>query len=168
MYATLHGVHMDKTGVAAKLHELASGNEQRTEVAKLRAVFDDVEAALAAGVKRAAILQVLCESGLKMNQRTFDTQVYRIRQSRKAAAANSATARPEKADKAPSIQPMAEDGAQVSVKDEMLPADNSDPLTTKDSNVRYPDIQRSQEKARRYINGPLAFDVDHLFKKGNQ
>ena len=158
---------MDKTGVAAKLRELATGNDHRKEVAKLRAVFDDVEAALAAGVKRAAILQVLCESGLRMNQRTFDTQLYRIRQSRKAGTANSA-AQPNKADKALPIQPMAEESTQAPVTDGMLPADNSKPLTTKDASVRYPDIQQSQEKARRYINGPLAFDVDHLFKKGNQ
>jgi hypothetical protein len=168
MCPTLHGVHMDKTGVAAKLRELASGNEQRTEVAKLRAVFDDVEAALAAGVKRAAILRVLCESGLKMNQRTFDTQVYRIRQSRKAVAANPAAARPEKADEAPPIPTTAEDKTQASVMGDMLPAENSAPLITNDANVRYPDIQQSQEKARRYISGPLDFDVDHLFKKGNQ
>lgn len=162
---------MDKTGVAAKLRELANGNEQRKEIAKLRAVFDDVEAALAAGVKRSAVLEVLRESGIKMNQGTFDTQVYRIRQSRKAALAESATAKAtgkaEKTDTASTTQTMPTEAGPVPVMGDAPPNDDSDSLTAKDANVRYPDIQQAQEKARRYISGPLDFDVDNLFKKGN-
>jgi hypothetical protein len=165
MSAHFDGVFMDKTGVAARLRELASGNEQRKEIAKLRAVFDDVEAALAAGVKRAAVLEVLREGGLKMNQGTFDTQVYRIRQRRKAAIAKSAGTQ---VDQAPAIPTTPADRTQVPVMDDAVAADISDPLTAKDAEVRYPDIQQAQEKARRYISGPLDFDLDNLFKKGNK
>jgi hypothetical protein len=165
MCASLYGVNMDTTGVAAKLRELATGNEQRKEIAKLRAVFDDVEAALAAGVKRAAVLEVLREGGLKMNQGTFDTQVYRIRQSRKAAIAKSTA---EKVDKAPSTQATPANGTTVPVMDDATATDKGDPITAKDAEPRYPDIQQAQEKARRYISGPLDFDLDNLFKKGNK
>jgi hypothetical protein len=158
---------MDKAEVAAKLRELASGNDQRKEIAKLRAVFDDVEAALAAGVKRTAVLDVLRENGLKMNQGTFDTQVYRIRQSRKAAIAKSAPAQVEKADEAPTTLTIPAEATEVPVLDDPAPTDNSDPPTARDLNVRYSDIQQAQAKARRYISGPLDFDVDNLFKKGN-
>jgi hypothetical protein len=162
MSATFYGANMDKTGVAAKLRELATGNEQRKEIAKLRAVFDDVEAALAAGVKRSAILAVLRENGLNMSQGTFDTQVYRIRQSRKAAMAKAATDQAGTADQAPSARTTPAEETQAPV------TDDSDPLAMKEAQVRYPDIQQSQEKARRYISGPLDFDVDNLFNKGNQ
>jgi hypothetical protein len=165
MSATLYGANMDKAGVAAKLRELATGNEQRKEIAKLRAVFDDVEAALAAGVKRTAVLAVLRENGLNMNQGTFDTQVYRIRQSRKADIAKSAAAQSEKADAAPTATTPAEE-PQAPVVDDAAPTDSSAPLTAEDANVRYPDIQQAQAKARRYISGPLDFDLDNLFKKG--
>jgi hypothetical protein len=168
MCASLYGVNMDTTGVAAKLRELATGNEQRKEIAKLRAVFDDVEAALAAGVKRAAVLEVLREGGLKMNQGTFDTQVYRIRQSRKAAIAKSTA---EKVDKKPSTQATPAtpaNGTTVPVMDDATATDKGDPITAKDAEVRYPDIEQAQEKARRYISGPLYFYLDNLFKKGNQ
>jgi hypothetical protein len=168
MSATLCGANMDKAEVAAKLLELANGNEQRKEIAKLRAVFDDVEAALAAGVKRTAVLEVLRENGLKMNQGTFDTQVYRIRQSRKAAVAKPTAAQAEKADEAPTTGTFPTEATEVPVMDDAPPADKSDPLTAKDANVRYSDIQQAQEKARRYISGPLDFDVDNLFKKGNE
>jgi hypothetical protein len=168
MSATLYGVNMDKTGVAAKLQELANGTEQRKEIAKLRAVFDDVEAALAAGVKRAAILEVLRANGLKMNQGTFDTQIYRIRQSRKAVSAKSAATKAGKETNEPStIGTTPAETAQVPVTDDVSATANSDPLAAKDASVRYPDIHQSQEKARRYISGPLDFDVDNLFKKGN-
>jgi hypothetical protein len=169
MSPILFGVNMDKTGVAAKLRELATGNEQRKEIAKLRAVFDDVEAALAAGVKRTAVLEVLRENGLKMNQGTFDTQVYRIRQSRKAAAAKSATAQAEDAGKAPAIQAGPAQATQAPVMDNAAPSESSTAAAKeiKDTKVRYPDLQQSQEKARRYISGPLDFDVDNLLKKGN-
>ncbi|MGV3656090.1 MAG: hypothetical protein ACO1N5_17955 [Noviherbaspirillum sp.] len=155
---------MEKTGVAARLRELATGNEQRKEVAKLRAVFDDVEAALAAGVKRTAILEVLREGGLKMSQGTFDTQVYRIRKSRKALVAGTASAPAAKPDAAP--EPAQADAAKAPAAD--APPAQVAPDTGTQAPVRLPDIQQSQEKARRYISGPLDFDVDNLIKKGNQ
>jgi hypothetical protein len=52
--------------------------------------------------------------------------------------------------------------------DDAVTADSSDPLAAKDAEPRYPDIQQAQEKARRYISGPLDFDLDNLFKKGNK
>jgi hypothetical protein len=119
-------------------------------------------------VKRTAVLEVLRENGLKMSQGTFDTQVYRIRQSRKAAIAKSAAVQTEETDKAPTTLTPQAVATQVPVIDDAAPTDNGDPLTAKDAHVRYPDIQQAQEKARRYISGPLDFDVDNLFKKGNQ
>lgn len=73
---------MDKTGVSAALQALARSDDKRPEAARLRDVFDDVEAALAAGVSRADVLAALHDQGFTMTLRTFDSALYRIRKER--------------------------------------------------------------------------------------
>lgn len=149
---------MDKSDVAAQLRELANGSEHRKEIAKLRSVFDDVEAAIAAGVKRQAILEVLCKQGLRMDRKTFDMQIYRIRQSRKKAAPEPDTAgEPGKAE-LPGTDETAVQHDAASVQAPAIEAGNA---------LRI-DIEKSKEKARRYISGPFDLDVDKLLNKGNE
>lgn len=73
---------MTKTSVADVLRELASGDKSRSETARLRDVFGEVEAALAAGVSRSAVLEALHREGFTMTLKSFESALYRIRKQR--------------------------------------------------------------------------------------
>ena len=85
----------EKQPLAEQLRALAAGERHRSEAARLRDVFDEIEAALRAGVSRQAILDALHEHGFTMNLRSFDTAMYRIRQKRRLAPAQ---VKPQQAD----------------------------------------------------------------------
>lgn len=74
---------MDKNSVAEALRALA-GSESRSETARLREVFDEVETALSAGVSRTAILETLHEQGFTMTAKSFESALYRLRKQREA------------------------------------------------------------------------------------
>ncbi|WP_216658154.1 hypothetical protein [Halomonas hibernica] len=76
---------MDKNSVSDVLRGLAEGDKARSETARLRDVVDEVEAALAAGVSRAAILEALHSQGFTMTLKSFESALYRIRRQRKKA-----------------------------------------------------------------------------------
>lgn len=76
---------MTKTSTSDALKALASGTDARSETAKLRDVFDDVENALKAGVKRQAVLETLKDAGINLTLKGFDTALHRIRKQRKKA-----------------------------------------------------------------------------------
>lgn len=75
---------MNKEKIAASLRALAADENKRSKAARLRDVFDEVEATLAAGVTRADVLQVLNAQGLDMSMATFDSTMARLRAQRKA------------------------------------------------------------------------------------
>src|SRR5262245_20244310 len=89
------GVRM-KDRLEEKLDALLR-SESRPQIARLRDVFDRVERALAAGVRREAILKVLQEEGLTFTPQSFVSAVRQIRRERKAAAlkAPSTPAQPQ-------------------------------------------------------------------------
>jgi hypothetical protein len=64
---------------------LASGTQHRSETARLHDVFDEVEAALQAGVRRKAILETLHANGFTMTLRSFESALARLRKRRIAA-----------------------------------------------------------------------------------
>jgi hypothetical protein len=66
-----------------KLHDLAKGNDAKSETAKLRNVFDSVEMAIQSGVSRAAILESMNNEGFHMSLKSFDKAMYRIRKARR-------------------------------------------------------------------------------------
>lgn len=70
---------MDRKAVSERLRALASDDKKRSKAARLREVMDDVEAALAAGVTRADVLDALKAHGLEMSLATFETTLKRIR-----------------------------------------------------------------------------------------
>jgi len=74
---------VDKNSVSEKLRELASNDINRSKAAQLRDVIDDVETALAAGVSRSSIIEILAEYGLEITLKNFDTTLARIRKTRK-------------------------------------------------------------------------------------
>ncbi len=73
---------MTKNSVADVLRALATGDKSRSETARLRDIVDEVEAALAAGVSRAAVLQALNDQGFTMTLKSFESALYRIRKKR--------------------------------------------------------------------------------------
>ena len=77
---------MTKDSVADVLRALATGDKSRSETARLRDIVDEVEAALAAGVSRAAVLDTLNAQGFTMTLKSFESALYRIRKKRTQAA----------------------------------------------------------------------------------
>lgn len=78
------------------LEKLAEGNDGKSQTSKLLGVIDQIEAALAAGVRRATLLETLRPTlGITMNLNGFQTSLYRIRKRRRqgnAAATGQANA----------------------------------------------------------------------------
>ncbi|WP_443691036.1 hypothetical protein [Pseudomonas sp.] len=73
---------MTKDSVADELRALASGDKSRSETARLRDIVAEVEAALSAGVSRAAVLEALNAQGFTMTLKSFESALYRIRKKR--------------------------------------------------------------------------------------
>ena len=77
---------MTNNSVADVLRALATGDKGRSETARLRDIVDEIEAALAAGVSRAAVLETLNAQGFTMTLKSFESALYRIRKKRTQAA----------------------------------------------------------------------------------
>lgn len=94
---------MDLNEINERLRALACDDMRRSEIARLRDVYDNVEAALQAGVKQADVLSELREAGFNMTIATFKSALQRIRKQRLASktlptkAAAKATGRMGKA-----------------------------------------------------------------------
>lgn len=73
---------MTKDSVADVLRALATGDKSRSETARLRDIVNEVEAALAAGVSRVAVLEALNAQGFTMTLKSFESALYRIRKKR--------------------------------------------------------------------------------------
>lgn len=74
---------MGKLKITEKMQELSQGSENRSAIARLRDIFDDIEIALSAGVKREAIWETLKKEGYEMPLKTFESAIYRIRGKKK-------------------------------------------------------------------------------------
>ncbi|WP_334021984.1 hypothetical protein [Burkholderia orbicola] len=77
---------MEKTNVSEVLRALATGDKNRSETARLQDIFDEVQAAIDAGVSRTAILDALHGQGFTMTLKAFESALYRIRKRRAKAA----------------------------------------------------------------------------------
>lgn len=73
---------MKNQTVEEVLQQLAKGTENRSDTARLRDIFETVEATIRAGVSRSAVLQVLNAQGFNMGMRSFENALYRIRKER--------------------------------------------------------------------------------------
>jgi hypothetical protein len=71
-----------KRPLAEALRELAD-NAPRSETERLREIFDDVEAALAAGATREAVHATLQQNGFTFTFTSFKSALQRIRKERK-------------------------------------------------------------------------------------
>lgn len=75
---------MDKASVADALLALTSEMANRSKIAQLREVFQHIEEAQRAGVKNARIVETLNALGFKLDLKSFEMMLYRIRKQRKA------------------------------------------------------------------------------------
>lgn len=80
---------MGENDISARLRALTTDEKRRPETARLRDVFDDVEATLRAGVPQADVLAELHQAGFKMTMASFKSALQRIRKERASAANNS-------------------------------------------------------------------------------
>lgn len=69
--------------VGEALRSLISDTSARSETARLREIFDDVEATLQSGVRREAVLATLHDKGFTMTMASFKSALQRIRKERK-------------------------------------------------------------------------------------
>ncbi|MDD5581331.1 MAG: hypothetical protein PHY16_18940 [Methylobacter sp.] len=74
---------MQKTNIVDELRALATSSEKRPDTARLRDIFNDIEATLTAGVSRADVHKTLQKHGFTMTLRGFETALYRIRKQRR-------------------------------------------------------------------------------------
>lgn len=72
---------MDDQNISNKLEALAKG-KNRSNTAKLREIFEQVEAALYAGALRADVYLALKGSGFSFTFESFELAIYRIRKER--------------------------------------------------------------------------------------
>ena len=84
---------MDRKIASERLRALATNDEKRSTASRLLDVIDDIEAALAAGVSRSAVIEELATLGLEMKPETFYSALKRIRKKRgKPSVPNKAKA----------------------------------------------------------------------------
>lgn len=83
---------MQGNSVAEVLKALAISDNNRSEMSRLRDVFGEVEAALSAGVTRAAVLTALHGQGFAMTTKSFESALYRLRKQRKEDSSRSTVA----------------------------------------------------------------------------
>lgn len=76
---------MEKQDIATRLKALASDDTRRSETARLRDIFDQVERTLKAGVQQDDVLAELHKAGFKMTKTSFKSALQRIRKERGAA-----------------------------------------------------------------------------------
>jgi hypothetical protein len=110
---------MNDTPTAAQaLLALSRSSTARTQVARLRELLPEIEAAQAAGVKHQHILEALNAHGFALSMKAYSVMLYRLRQARArtpetgaAAAAPPSVARTpattEKTTQSPSAAPAA-------------------------------------------------------------
>jgi len=72
---------MDSYNISEILNELAKG-KNRSATARLREIFDEIEVALQAGVRRKDVYGALIKSGFAISFESFELAIYRIRKER--------------------------------------------------------------------------------------
>lgn len=91
----------DITTATQALQALSRSSTARTQVARLRELLPEIEAAQAAGVKHAHILETLNAHGFALSMKSYSVMLHRLRQARaKSAAAGAPSAVPQAAPQA--------------------------------------------------------------------
>ncbi len=105
---------MNDTPTAAQaLLALSRSSTARTQVARLRELLPEIEAAQAAGVKHQYILESLNAHGFALSMKAYSVMLYRLRQARaKNPQASAAAAAPQFAAQVPATTTTTEKTAQ--------------------------------------------------------
>lgn len=74
---------MTENTIVSAIRELTAQDSAKSETARLRAIFDEVEKSLQSGVKQQAMLAVLHSQGFTMTMDSFKSALKRIRKERK-------------------------------------------------------------------------------------
>lgn len=74
---------MNENSVAEALRALVISGSKKSETARLRLVFDEIELAFASGVSRETMLATLHAQGFTMALRGFDSAMHRLRKEHK-------------------------------------------------------------------------------------
>lgn len=72
---------------AASLRALATANENRSKIGRIRALYPEIENAKKAGVSLEKVLETLNEQGMAMSLVSFKTMLHRVRQEVQKATA---------------------------------------------------------------------------------
>lgn len=96
---------MSKPRLSETLRQMAVTDSSRPETARLRDVFNDIEAALGAGVKRVKVLEALHADGFTMTMKSFESALYRIRKQRAQGTALKKEALPVPGQRVPTARP---------------------------------------------------------------
>lgn len=100
---------MDKESITDSLRALATNDEVRSEIAKIKDIFEDIERTIAAGVKIQAIHETLVEKKFtSMTLPGFRSTIQRIRKEREVKMGRRST------DKQPSVDASQEVGMPAS------------------------------------------------------
>lgn len=75
---------METNKAKEALASLVTNGDYRSQTARLRAIFPQVEETLKAGVSRAKVLEALIVQGFSMEMKSFESALYRIRKEIKA------------------------------------------------------------------------------------
>ncbi|MCY1182748.1 hypothetical protein D3C76_1102340 [compost metagenome] len=73
---------MSKESLSKTLQTMTVSDPSRSETARLRDVFQEIEQALASGVSRKKVLEALHADGFTMTLKSFESALYRIRKQR--------------------------------------------------------------------------------------
>ena len=103
----------DTLTAAQALLALSRSSTARTQVARLRELLPDIEAAQAAGVRHQHILDALNAHGFALSLKAYSVMLYRLRQARaKTPQAGTAAAAPLSVARTPVAAATAEKAAQ--------------------------------------------------------
>lgn len=90
----MHNDPMDKQAIVTQLHALQADDAKRSNAARLRDVFPEVERTLASGVTRMEVIKALKENNIVFTLNGFDSTMARIRRQRGKTAAPAAAPGP--------------------------------------------------------------------------
>ncbi|WP_434152220.1 hypothetical protein ACR2R6_23450 (plasmid) [Methylocaldum gracile subsp. desertum] len=136
---------MTKKNASDALRKLAAGTAARSATAMLRDIFDDIENAMRAGVRRKAILETLQEEGFKITFKSFESAIYRIRKQRKKAA-NKGVANQQEGEQKNVIEEQAPTVSSKSDKQEASPIKRSGLPIVRKKEVNLEDYMDSEDE----------------------
>src|SRR5450830_912141 len=86
---------METNAAAASLRALATANQGRSKIGRIRELYPEIENAKKAGVTLEKILETLNEQGLDMKLASFKTMLHRVRKEIPTRATTPAAVQPE-------------------------------------------------------------------------